>query len=630
MVLHLDNNLFETIPIELTRFKYLSELSFSYNKIFFLTQEGLNMESVIYLDLSSNSFPNWNKIINDVYILLPPKINTLKLSDNHFGIIDKSPVLISTTLKDLYLEGCGLTNISSGFLRNLTSLKSLNIARNKLKHISFSSESLTSLDLSSNSLSYLPMNIFVKFPNLEKLSVSYNHIRNTHLPVSMSLLTLDMSYCNIEKINVTELHNLKTLKLRGNYIGRIHENYFINEKLETLDLSRNSIEKIDTKAFTKLKYLIQLDISTNLINFIHPDTFLNNVNLLHLDLSRNYITTLNFRVPFLIYLNISNCEIQTIDDKGLSMIPFVQKLLLSRNLISKLPDKIKLDHLRHLDLSSNRLSSIKNTTFSYLITLDTLNLRDNRFTSIFKTFYFPPSLSLIHLDDNLWHCNCFAWSFKAFYDYLIRPPSKVTDNYKLTCHSPENISGHPWHLSCSYVWNTDINQNHYDKIWLYISVLVSVLTLLACVVMTIRKMAEIKAVREHTERERQAEEARERMRRLRNQHRQEAQQNAPDPRELARPPSYAEAILLPRIDSTSSNLNSEATPKKSKKNKKRRTRKECVETVEDTEPKPESSRPVENNNPNQRLRIGTDDSDTDVEESIRRLATKNDVIESDF
>lgn len=634
-VLDLAYNAFETIPNGVRNFDQLTDLDLSHNSIFYLTINSLKMTSVTFLDLSHNRLNNWPKIIfPNTYLQLPPEIIELRLSYNDIGVITSNPVPISPTLTDLLLENCSLVNISSGFLTNLTNIQNLQLNNNFLRHVpGFESDFLEVLNVSRNLISFLPQELFSKLPNLKTLDVSFNHLKHLKFPETFSLEVLDVSYCNIERINVSNVLNLRSLHLRGNYIGRITDGYITNPGLEVLDLSKNSVDSVDVKAFGKLEKLLYLDMSMNLITQIHPDTFLNNVNLQTLNLSRNYLQVLSFRAKSLKALDVSSCEIQAISDASLKILPSLERLVLARNLIRKLPGKIYIYPLQYLDLSSNKISQITNSTFSYLLNLKFLNLRSNRFTSVFKTSDFPPSLVRIYLEDNLWHCNCFRPTFRPFYDYLMRPPAKILDNNKLTCHSPENVSGHPWHLSCSYVWYDDGHSSRFEKVWIYVTALLVTITVITCTVMGIRKINEVKVLREQQERERHAEEVRERIRRLRMQQREQAQQNAPDPRELVRPPSYAEAILLPRIDSTSSNLtasqagstcdNSRRKPK-SRKNKR-------VKRSESAEPKPGgTSRELQHEEFARGLRMGTDESDSEVEESIRRLATKNDVAESDF
>jgi len=128
--------------------------------------------------------------------------------------------------------------------------------------------SLVELDVSFNSLSYLPTNIGYELPNLQKLMIQLNKIRS--LPSSIcelkSLRYLDAHF--------NELHGLPIA------IGRM-------TNLEVLNLSSNFSDlKELPETFGDLTNLRELDLSNNQIHAL-PDTFGRLDNLTKLNLEQN-------------------------------------------------------------------------------------------------------------------------------------------------------------------------------------------------------------------------------------------------------------------------------------------------------------------------------------------------------
>ncbi|KAJ8735400.1 hypothetical protein PYW07_007020 [Mythimna separata] len=84
------------------------------------------------------------------------------------------------------------------------------------------------------------------------------------------------------------------------------------------------------------------------------------------------------------------------------------------------------------------------------------------------------------------------------------------------------------------------------------------------------------------ERERQVEEARDRLRQLRMRAEQEALCNTPDPRDLIAPPSYDEALSMPKVSASCHSLNETGTGKTKRKRGRRKT-KSSGDLLEETE-----------------------------------------------
>jgi insulin-like growth factor-binding protein complex acid labile subunit len=230
------------------------------------------------------------------------------------------------------------------------------------------STSLLTLDLSNCLLSSLQSTLLEHLPAISSLYLSKNHRislfnRNEYVQ-SESLKKIDLSYCNMDNIELDGFPNLMTAVLRGNMIRQLDkDSFFRNKLLENLDMSSNAISTINPHSFRELKFLKHLDMSFNMISRIERDTFKTNEVLTSINLSRNYIGRLNKIVGASVaVLNMSWCEILTIDSDALSGMPDLIELDLSNNLIMFVPENLESDTLQTLDLSMCRL-----VVYSYCI-----------------------------------------------------------------------------------------------------------------------------------------------------------------------------------------------------------------------------------------------------------------------
>lgn len=459
------------------------------------------------MDLTHNNFQSWQKI-QPASLNLTKSIIELDLSHNPIRNLTTVSYLKSNSLQILKLKNCSISQIPHSFLLELTTLKDFVISDNE----------------------YLK---------------SFKHV------TSLSIEKLEITNCNLDEVNLSGLRNLKDAYLRGNRINKIVPGHFRNSKLEYLDLSDNTIKIINYDAFSNIPRLKSLNLSMNVFIDLHENTFLRNERLQTLLISRTYLQKMvQFNVSSLIHLDLSINEIQDFNSESLISMPSLRHLILANNLISKLPSKIMSNSLQYLDISNCRIVKIEADSLVFLSNLEILNLAGNKLTSLHKN-YLPKYLISIKLDNNLWRCECYSNEFKEQYDYFINPPGGLTAPDTLTCNSPENVSGLTWDQACGRTWY-EVGHRYVrsEKLWMYIISMILAMSVIFCTTMCIRRMYRVKLLREQAERQRMVMEAQERISRLRReQQRQiEAQQNAPDPRELVRPPSYHEAIRMPRLD----------------------------------------------------------------------------------
>ncbi|XP_064106954.1 G-protein coupled receptor GRL101-like [Macrobrachium nipponense] len=138
---------------------------------------------------------------------------------------------------------------------------------------------LVFLDLSNNSITYLPKGIFLHLNRLRILDLRHNFL--THLENSTFL----------------GLVNLRTLHLIGNTIYTLDGWALYGlSSLSTLDLSRQRMSNISRKAFMGLRTLVSLNLSGNHLTYL-PDASLSGLSsLLSLDIRNNEIAVMGPRI----------------------------------------------------------------------------------------------------------------------------------------------------------------------------------------------------------------------------------------------------------------------------------------------------------------------------------------------
>ena len=164
-----------------------------------------------------------------------------------------------------------------------------------------------SIDLSWNRIRNLD-GIVCSCHGVMTLDLSYNQLnllkRNSFLFVK-NIFKIDISENSIIRLedNVfSDLKMLQLLDLSGNNIKDLNENSFdglIN--LRYLNLSENKIREIETGLFVHINSLENLDMSCNIIHSLDSDAFKGLENLKYLNLSNNMLL-----YPMLSYLSIFN------------------------------------------------------------------------------------------------------------------------------------------------------------------------------------------------------------------------------------------------------------------------------------------------------------------------------------
>uniref|UniRef100_A0A2A4JTC0 LRRNT domain-containing protein n=1 Tax=Heliothis virescens TaxID=7102 RepID=A0A2A4JTC0_HELVI len=252
----------------------------------------------------------------------------------------------------------------------------------------------------------------------------------------------------------------------------------------------------------------------------------------------------------------------------------VTMLNISNNEISTFPKNLhKFYNLVMLDLSGNRLNELPKDALQNLTALEDLNLSHNYFISwLFlnpnEAFLSASSLKKLDLSYNKFS----TMGNLANQELIISP---TLETLKLEQCEIDSIYGRSPLSGLSNIKYLKLNFNPITRIQGLISSTLKSLDVSNCALS--RRLAAIQA-----ERERQVEEARDRLRQLRMRAEQEALCNTPDPRDLIAPPSYDEALSMPKLNVSCHSLNETGTGKTRRKRGRRKT-KSSGDLLEETE-----------------------------------------------
>lgn len=537
---------------------------------------------------------SWRSLNPNDLLLPAVKLKTLILSHNNLntlGNLASDELFISASLDTLTLEYCNIISVhGKSPLGGLTAIKTLKLNYNPIRRIqSLISPTLRKLEVSNGQLTYVHHDNFYYLPNLLYLYLNQNSrltlTTGSTTLLSNSLRYLDLSYCNLMQPSLGGFPNVRKAILNHNMIRTLNSREFLNNsKLEYLDMSYNNIGSVRSDTFHGLNALKYLDLSWNEIANVPEDLLLKMNSLTQINLSRNYISHLgHLRSKSVTIFDLSACEIDSIGKDSLEGLESLIDIDLSRNLLSSLPNSLSSNTLRYLNLNYNRLSSINNSTFYMIPRLTVLTAVGNRFTTIWHTSFFDNNryLERIDLHDNLWRCDC-TDDMYSFFEFLTLEPGKKEEIYNLRCNTPSQVSGMTWFEACYFTWFPGEKENNINSVmWFVLSVIVG-LALCFVVVTIIRKAMKRRLRALQAVRERQVEEARDRLRQLRLRAEQEALCNAPDPRDLISPPSYDEALTMPKLSASTHSL-CETGSSKTRRKKGRRKTKSSGDLLEETE-----------------------------------------------
>ncbi|XP_078678847.1 uncharacterized protein LOC144914624 [Branchiostoma floridae x Branchiostoma belcheri] len=273
----------------------LKTLILSNNAIKTITVEVFrNLTNLMFLDLSQNSIRD----LPDNLFVDNTDLEVLNLGGNIISEVRRDTFVGLMSLKLLFLNASGLSSIDRLSFTPLLDLEELYLQENDIAfqedntaNIFRQLRNLRLLDLSKNSITFLPDNMFVGLINLQVLRLDGNHISEVKRLTFMGLRSLKLLSLNtcglssIDRLSFTPLLDLEELYLQENDIAfQGFSGLFLQQGLTTdilrdllnlrlLDLSKNSFEFLPDNTFEELIKLEVLRLDGNNFQFIRADTF---------------------------------------------------------------------------------------------------------------------------------------------------------------------------------------------------------------------------------------------------------------------------------------------------------------------------------------------------------------------
>ena len=196
------------------------------------------------------------------------KLWKLVLNGNKLTVPKHTEFLVVSSLGWIELKNCSISDLAVNFFKDMPNLAFIGLSYNQIEKLDLELFShlrkLRYLHLEGNKIKEIHPDIFKTNHVLEWLYLRgnpLNPLNASHLLHAASLLSLDISYCNITKIPnkfFSNLHNLLSLKLNGNLLA-FFSMKSVPQSLEVLDISGNSMTAIDVteetiRRLTNLKH----------------------------------------------------------------------------------------------------------------------------------------------------------------------------------------------------------------------------------------------------------------------------------------------------------------------------------------------------------------------------------------
>ncbi|OXU20991.1 hypothetical protein TSAR_016495 [Trichomalopsis sarcophagae] len=378
--------------ILLLNLEYLETISLTGNKLQQLSEgtfkNHLNLSSI---DLSNNAI---TELGNGSFVGLV-NLYSLNLSGNKLRVFRGEHFDTGTGLQVLDLSNNLLEHMTTTAFLIHPRLRSVNLSGNRLT--SFTNDLIKTLqflerlDLSNNRLTVVKEFTFSQVSRLRELSLASNLIESVEelaFHNSTQLQRLDLSRNRLETLNERMLEGIFRLEkfdLTDNRLSSLPESILDASRvrsLESINLSGNRFAEIPIRALERqTAHLSDLRISRNRLSEIFTQDVINKVKLLDISensLSEKAVAGLLNEAKVLRTLNVANC--------GISRLT-----------------KLEAPFLRHLNLSNNQLESIEQHALERTTMLEELLVSNNRlksFNTISSAFASLATLKQVDVSGN--------------------------------------------------------------------------------------------------------------------------------------------------------------------------------------------------------------------------------------
>ncbi|RNA32125.1 insulin-like growth factor-binding complex acid labile subunit [Brachionus plicatilis] len=383
------------------------------------------LTDVEILNFSSNQL---QKLNSNLFVHLP-NLKKLILSFNSINFLPAKIFSSLKVLEQLEMTNCNLSSIDSTSLNGLTNLKRIILAYNDLAFIQPNTFSdLIQLEVavfSFNKLETIHPDTFTNQKNLKRLNLKANNLKKQVILSANSLSSVDDIFTNSS--------NLQRLIMHSNKISQLTKFSFKGlDKIFSIDIANNLIEKIDDEAFCEMPTLKYLDMSRNCLKSINKRKLLTK-SCLRKILDFNQITFL--KPDILANLDgLLEISCNTIDV----------------NNMKELQEKIALEILQRLSLFTNRHKVELFSTIQPKV-LETLT---KTLIKIIEDIYQDLSSHINNFKPFVQNAKCFRIRFLSYIISIFKNWSKTL---KLFCQYFDDFSG--LEIALKYLNCADLKKN---------------------------------------------------------------------------------------------------------------------------------------------------------------------------
>lgn len=330
-------------------------------------------------DRKINYLTNTERFRNEIYDIVSSESRLIEVPADIFTAY--------LNLKGLFLQNCEINKISKNTFLNAKHLNILELSRNKLTDLENTTfegaENLQSLDLTFNEIETIPSGLFNKINKLLIVYLANNKIKR------------------LNKSTFSSLINLRQLNLDNNQIKTIDSTIFSNNnKLQILQISNNKISEIGD-SIKNLNKLWQLDVSKNSLKKLenYPKSVLN------LFVNENRLENLFINEN----VNILNATKNQISEMNFYSYIALKEFYLNDNNLQNIEKLSKLKYVEILHIASNPLNQISNGFFKKNRVLRVLNVLNTGISVDCRHFSSENKLERLYLNGyiNLNDFNCF-------------------------------------------------------------------------------------------------------------------------------------------------------------------------------------------------------------------------------
>lgn len=255
-------------------------------------------------------------------------------------------------LKNLVMSNNSLTTIEEGSFEHVPNLRKIEITSNKIKNMGdiplCEIKDLDALNLSSNSISMLTLPHFhcrISDTQSQPFQLNLNNQKHT-------LKIAENKYEDVADFGLTLTH----VDLSHNKISEVGDTLANMKLIRKLRLQGNSLKRLKTSDLANLNDLEEIFLQNNELEIIDEKLFDKKVNLKYIDISYNKLTKFDIN-------EVSSLEHLNLEHNSLSN--FTIGSLKTRK------------SLRTLILNNNKFREISLYTFRWLSSLELLNLANN-------------------------------------------------------------------------------------------------------------------------------------------------------------------------------------------------------------------------------------------------------------